>query len=116
MSMNPTGLPDDDNVFVEGSEQIDTDQIAALQAQEQQQYMDSLPKAAQERRTKEAEEQQAMADKEASLQARTDELVEQNGSPLTGLAKWAEENVFIPIVDQLDGSRNADQVARSAAT
>ena len=112
----PTGFAEEDDSWAEGSVEVDTDLAAEMQAKEQQEFMDSLPKAAQERRAKEAEEEQATAEKEASLKARTGELVEEKGAPLTGLAKWAEENVFIPLVDQFDGSRDADQVAKDRAS
>lgn len=32
-----------------------------------------------------------------------------------GIQKWAEENIAIPIIDMLDGSRNAEEVARDRA-
>ena len=112
----PTGFAEQDDSWAEGSVEVDTDLAAEMQAKQQQEYNASLSPAAQQRRQQKAETEQATTDKEASLQARTDELVEENGSPLTGLAKWAEENVFIPIVDQLDGSRDAEQVAADRAT
>ena len=37
------------------------------------------------------------------------------GSPLEGIAKWAEENIYIPAIDMMDSSRNADQVAADRA-
>ena len=33
------------------------------------------------------------------------------GSPLEGLSKFFEENIAIPLIDQFDGSRDADEVA-----
>jgi hypothetical protein len=36
-------------------------------------------------------------------------------SPLQGIGKFFEENIAIPLIDQLDQSRNADQVAADRA-
>jgi len=40
---------------------------------------------------------------------------EEPGSPLEGISKFFEENIAIPLIDQLDGSRDAEQVAADRA-
>lgn len=37
-------------------------------------------------------------------------------APLEGVAKWTEENIFIPIADMMDGERDAEEVAVDRAS
>ena len=68
---------------------------------------------------------QELPDSEEPTEEETEEKSEPlrlgpDRSPRTGdvegLAKFAEENIYIPIVDMLDGSRDAEEVAEDRAT
>ena len=68
---------------------------------------------------------QELPDSEEQTEEETEEESEPlrlgpDRSPKTGdvqgLAKFAEENIYIPIVDMLDGSRDAEEVAEDRAT
>lgn len=49
------------------------------------------------------------------VQAPKPQAQPQQDNPLGGIGKWVEENINIPIVDMLDTSRNAEQVAADRA-
>lgn len=62
-----------------------------------------------------AAEQEAVTQQQAAAQPTPQPTPEVTQPVLEGLGKWMEENVNIPIVDMLDGSRNAEEVARDRA-
>jgi len=63
-----------------------------------------------------AAEQEAVAQQQAAAQPAPQAPTPEVTQPvLEGLGKWMEENVNIPIVDMLDGSRNAEEVAADRA-